>query len=421
MLLIRRAFLVDPAGRYEGVHDLLVQEGKIVKISKREIKRPAARVLEAEGLYLSPGFIDLHAHLRDPGQTYKEDLESGSRSAAAGGFTTLVCMPNTSPPVDDPSVAHYIRLKAQQVGLCRVLPAGAITKGRKGEELTDFYALKRAGCVALTDDGSPLQDASLMRKALELASQLGLTVLNHAEDASLAKGAVHEGRVAALLGLTVRPPEAEELLVARDCVLALRTGGRLHLQHLSTRLSVEIVRFFKKLGAPVTAEVTPHHLFLTEEELLKSGPNAKVNPPLRTEEDRRALIEALKDGTIDCIATDHAPHAPHEKKLLETALPGIIGLQTALPLALELWRQGHLTLREVVALLTLKPARVLNLPYGRLEEGAPADLVLFDPNEEWVLNEETNLSKSRNTPFWGKTLRGRVRYTLLEGRVTYKA
>ncbi|NPA32590.1 MAG: dihydroorotase [Aquificae bacterium] len=418
-LIVKNGYLVDPSQNLEGNYDILVENGVIKKIDKN-IFAPEAQVIDAKGLVVSPGFVDPHVHLRDPGQTHKEDIESGSKCAVAGGFTTIVCMPNTSPPLDNPSTVHYVLKKSKDIGLCRVLPAGTITKGRKGEELSDFYALKSAGCVAFTDDGSPVMSANVMRRALELCSQLGTLVMNHCEDDTLAYGAVNEGKLSALIGLSERPPEAEEIQVARDCILSLRTGGSLHIQHVSTELSVEIIRYFKEKGAPVSAEVNPHHLLFTEEELLRSGANAKVNPPLRTEKDRKALISALLDGTIDCFATDHAPHAPFEKGLIELSPPGMIGLQTALSCALELYREGVLNLRKVVELMSTNPARLLKLPFGTLKENSPADITIFDPNKEWVLNEETNLSKSKNTPLWGKTLKGKVIYTIKEGKLVYK-
>jgi len=417
-LLIKKGRVIDPSQGLDRVCDLLVEKGEIKAIGE-DLFEFEAQVIQAKGLVVCPGFVDLHVHLRDPGQEYKEDIRSGSMCAVAGGFTTVVCMPNTNPPIDTPEVARYVVQKAKEVGLCTVLPAGAITKGRKGQELTDFYALKKAGCVALTDDGAPLMNSRLMQRALELANQLGLLVMNHCEDDTLAYGHINDGYVSGLLGLSSRPPSAEDILVARDCVLSYHTGSRLHIQHLSSALSVDIVRFFKDKGAPISCEVNPYHLLFTEGELLKSFSNAKVNPPLRKEKDRKALIEALQDGTIDCIATDHAPHAPWEKTRLESAPPGMIGLQTALPMALELVRSGYIDLKRMVELLSYNPAKLLNLE-NSLRVGSKANIVIFDPEKEWVLNEETNLSKSKNTPLWNKVLKGKVVYTIHEGRVVYK-
>jgi len=418
-LLVKNGYLIDPSQELEGKYDILIENGKVKKIGE-SIFEPEAEIIDASGYIVSPGFVDIHVHLRDPGQTYKEDIESGSRCAVAGGFTTVVCMPNTNPPIDNPTTVRYIIGKSRRVGLCRVLPAGCITKGRKGKELADLYTLKKSGCVAFTDDGSPVSNSSLMRKALELSTQLGVPLLDHCEDDRLACGSVNEGGVSALLGLSERPPEAEEILVARNCILAHHTGGRIHIQHISTKLSVDLIRYFKEKDVKVSCEVNPHHLLFTEEELLRSGARARVNPPLRTEEDRKALLEALKEGVIDCFATDHAPHREYEKELLEYSLPGMIGLQTALPVALELYREGHLSLREVISLFTIKPAKILGLPYGTLREGSAGDLTIFDPKKEWVLNEKTNLSKSKNTPLWGRILKGKVIYTIKEGKVVHK-
>ncbi len=417
--LLKKGYVIDPSQGLEGVYDILIENGKVKKIDK-EIFEPEAEILNVDGYIVAPGFIDIHVHFRDPGQTYKEDIESGSRTAVAGGFTTVVCMPNTNPPIDNPQTASYVLEKGKKLGLCRVLPAGTITKGRKGKELADYYSLKNAGCVAFTDDGSPVEDSSLMRKAMELVAQLDSVILDHCEDDKLAYGAINEGKVSALLGLSERSPEAEEIHVARDCILAYRTGARVHIQHITTELALDIVRHFKEKGAPVSCEVNPNHLLFTEEEILHSGANARVNPPLRTEKDREALIKGIQEGGIDCFATDHAPHQSFEKELVEFASPGIIGLQTALPMALELYRMGVISLKKMIEMFTLKPAEILKLPYGTLREGSPADIVIFDPDKEWVLNEETNLSKSKNTPLWGKTLKGKVIYTIKEGKVVYQ-
>ncbi len=418
-LVVKGGRVLDPSQELDEELDVCIDKG-VIKRLERDIFEPEAEIIDAEGLIVTPGFIDVHTHLRDPGQEYKEDLESGSRSAVAGGFTTLVCMPNTVPPIDSPHVAEYVIKKACSVGLCRVLPAGTITKGRKGRELADLWALKDAGCAAFTDDGSPLMDASLMKKALELSAELGVPIMNHCEDDTLATGSVNEGEVSSLLGLSTRPPEAEDVLNARDCILAYYTGGHVHIQHLTTHLGVNIVREFKSKGAKVTCEVNPNHLILTEEEVTKSGADARVNPPLRSERDRKELVEALRDGTIDCVATDHAPHHPSEKGLIERSMPGIIGLQTALPILLELVHRGEITLSRAVELLTVKPASIIGVDRGTLKPGSAADITIFDPKKEWVLNEDTNYSKSKNTPLWNRKLIGRVIYTIKEGRLVYK-
>ena len=418
-LLIKKGRIIDLSQNLDKVADLLIEKGKIKEIGE-DLFEFEAKIIDASGCIVCPGFVDLHVHLRDPGQTHKEDIEHGSKCAVAGGYTTIVCMPNTIPAIDDPSVASYVLKKGKDVGLCRVLPSGAITKGRKGKELTDFFALKQAGCVALTDDGSPLMDSLLMRRALELAGQLNLLIMNHCEDDSIAYGHMNEGYVSSLLGLPSRPQSAEDILVARDCILSYYTGSPIHIQHLSSSLSVDIIRYFKEKGAKVSCEVNPYHLTFTEKEILNSYANAKVNPPLRSEKDREYLVQALKDGTIDCVATDHAPHAPWEKSSIEKAPPGMIGLQTALPLMLELVRDGTITLNRLVELMSCNPSKLLGLSCGSLAVGAVANVVVFDPEEEWILNEETNMSKSRNTPLWNKKLIGKVKYTIFEGRVVYE-
>ncbi len=419
-ILIKRARVIDPSQGLDSVKDILIEKGRIKSVGDGLFELEA-QIIDAHGLIACPSFVDMHVHLRDPGQEYKEDLESGMKSAVAGGFTTLVCMPNTNPPIDSPEVAQYIIRKAEDIGLCKVLPAGALTKGRKGKDLVDFYALKRAGCVAFTDDGSPLMDPGLMEKALRLTAQLGSLVMNHCEDDRIAYGYINDGYVSSLLGLASRSASAEDILVARDCVLAYYTGGHIHIQHVSSSLSLDIIRFFKDKGVRVSCEVNPYHLLFNELELLNSYANAKVNPPLRGEDQRKALLEALKDGTIDCVATDHAPHAPWEKGSLEKAMPGIIGLQTALPMMLQLVEEGHISLSKMVELMACNPAKILGLEdCGSIRVGAKANLVLFDPEREWILGEETNFSKSRNTPLWNKPLKGKVIYTIFEGRVVYQ-
>jgi len=416
-IVIRGGRIIDPSQDLDFVGDLWIEKGVIKGIDKH-IDVPYAEVFDARGLVVCPSFVDVHVHLRDPGQTYKEDIESGSGCAVAGGFTTVVCMPNTSPAIDSPEIAEYVISKAKEIGLCEVIPAGAITKGRKGKELTDFFALKGAGCLALTDDGAPLMDSRLMEMALKLARQLDLLVMNHCEDDRLSKGHINEGHVSSLLGISYRSPSAEDILVARDCILSYHTKAKMHIQHLSSRLSVDIIRYFKEKGAPVSCEVNPYHLTFEEREVLNSGAKAKVNPPLRKEEDKLALLEALKDGTIDCIATDHAPHAKWEKANLERAMPGMIGLQTALPMGLELVRGGIISLGRLIELLSINPAKLLGLK-RKIKVGSPANLTVFSMDEEWVLDEKTNLSKSQNTPLWGKRLKGKVLLTLKEGKIVY--
>ncbi len=416
-ILIKSARTIDPSQNLDKVVDILIKDGKIEKVDAH-IEDREAKIIDAKGLVACPAFVDIHVHLRDPGQTYKEDLESGSKCAVAGGYSFVVCMPNTSPPIDDPTIAQYVVDKSKNIGLCNILPSGAITKGRKGKELTDFYALKKAGCVALTDDGAPLMDSLLMQRALELSRDLGLLVMNHCEDDKIAYGHINEGFVSSLLGLSARPASAEDILVSRDCILSYHIGSPIHIQHLSSSLSVDIIKYFKEKGAKVTCEVNPYHLVFTEKELLISYANAKVNPPLR--EDTSYLLSALADGTIDCVATDHAPHAPWEKSSIEKAMPGMIGLQTALPIMLSLVERGIISLKRMVELMSYNPSKILNIPYPSIKEGSLATLTLFDPKEEWILNEETNKSKSRNTPLWNKKLKGKIKFTLIEGRIVYE-
>lgn len=411
--------MIDPSQNLDSVQDILIDKGKIKAIGQSLFEMEALEI-DAKGMVACPSFIDLHTHLREPGQEYKEDIGSGSKCAVAGGFTLVVSMPNTNPPVDSPEVAKYIIHRAKSIGLCKVIPSGALTVGRKGSELTDFFALKEAGCLALTDDGAPLMDSKLMELALRRASQLDLLVMNHCEDSKIATGSINLGKVSSLLGLYPRPKSAEDILVARDCILSLYTGGKLHIQHISSPLSVEIIEFFKSKGAPISCEINPYHLFFSEEELLKSGADAKVNPPLRGEKDRELLLSALRAGIIDCIATDHAPHATWEKSRLDSAMPGMIGLQLALPLSLRLVEEGYISLIRLVELLSLAPSRILGLKdQPSLKVGAKANITVFDPNYTWVLNESTSFSKSKNTPLWGKTLKGKVVLTIFEGRVVY--
>ncbi|MFN3813518.1 MAG: dihydroorotase [Aquificaceae bacterium] len=417
-VLVKKGRVVDPSQDLDIVRDVLIEDG-VIKSVREDILEHDAQIIDARGKVVCPSFVDLHVHLRDPGQTYKEDIESGSRCAVAGGYTYMVCMPNTKPPIDRPEIVEYIKSKAEKVGLCCIIPSGAITKDREGRELTDFFALKMSGCLVLTDDGSPLMDSRLMKKALELAGQLGLLIMNHCEDDRLAYGHINDGYVSSLLGISPRPKSAEDVLVARDCILSYYTDSPLHIQHVSSPMTLDMIRYFKSKGAKVSCEINPYHLLFTEKEVLEMGPNAKINPPLRSQKDRQAFLEALKDGTIDCVATDHAPHAPWEKGQIESAMPGMIGLQTALPAMLELVTEGIIDLSRMVELMSLNPAKLLGLE-GGIKEGSLANLVIFDPNREWVLNKSTNLSKSKNTPLWNRKLKGKVLYTFFKGRVVYQ-
>jgi len=420
-LWIRGGRVVDPASGRDEVADVLIEGGRIVAVA-RGMRPEGAGVLEAGGLVVAPGLVDLHVHLREPGQTHKEDIASGTRAAARGGVTSVVCMANTQPPADDPVVVEFIRSRAEKVGLVRVYPVGAITKRLEGKELSPIGALAAAGAVGLSDDGRSVPSAGLLRRAMLYARMFGLPILEHCEDPSVSAGGVmHEGAVSARLGLRGIPRSAEEVMVARDLLLAEETGAHVHIQHVSSRGSVRLIREAKARGVRVTAEVTPHHLTLTDESVEGYDPNFKVNPPLRTAEDIEALLEGLRDGTLDCIATDHAPHAPAEKLVEYDAAPfGVIGLETLLGVVLTrlVWQEGW-PLSRVLALLTDRPARILGLPGGRLQPGDPADLVILDPEREWVVDPEQFHSKSRNTPFTGWTLRGKVLATLVEGRIVW--
>jgi len=418
-ILLKGARVVDPCLNIDEELDVLIEGEKIGEVGK-DIRIKDCEVIDVKGKILCPGFIDLHVHLRDPGQTYKEDIESGLKCASAGGFTTILCMPNTDPPIDRVDTVKYIKEKAEKIGLGEVLPCGTVTKGRKGKELSNLYLLREAGCVAFTDDGNPVQDSLLMKRALQLAKQLDTFIMNHCEDNNISYGHINEGFIHALTGIPSRSSDAEEIMIARDCILSLKTGGHIHIQHLSSALSVEIIEYFKRKGANITAEVNPMHLFYTEEIIKEAGSNAKVNPPLRGEEDRIALIDALKEGVIDCVATDHAPHAPYEKGFIEKAMPGMIGLQTALPIMLELKRRGYFDIKDVIRFMSCNPARIISKKDHGILAGNTANITVFDEDGEWILNERTNFSKSRNTPLWNSKLKGKVIMTFYKGRAVFK-
>ncbi|MGH9491331.1 MAG: dihydroorotase [Terriglobales bacterium] len=421
-LILRGGRLLDPGAGRDQTGDLVAQEGKIRDLGPG-IAADGPGVVDCTGLIVCPGFVDLHAHLREPGQEYKEDIESGTRAAVAGGFTAVCAMPNTQPVNDGAGTTAYLIQRAQEIGAARVYPVGAITQGSRGESLAAIGAMRRAGAVALSDDGRPVMNGQILRRAMEYATRFELPVVEHAEDLHLSAGGVmHEGQAALRLGLRGMSAESEAAMVARDILLAERTGARLHIAHVSTAASVRLIAAGKARGVRVTAEVTPHHLTLTDADIRGYDANFKMNPPLRSAADREALIAALADGTIDAVATDHAPHAPHEKEQEFSRAPfGIIGLETALPLVLRLVAAGRLSLPRAIAVLTSGPAQCFSLPGGSLASGAPADITVFDPAENWVCDPALLRSKSRNTPFAGQTMTGRVRHTIVAGRVVYSA
>jgi dihydroorotase len=420
-LWIRSARVIDPAARRDGIGDVFALDGRIVSRLSQADKRRAKKI-DGKGLVAAPGLVDIHVHFREPGQTHKETIATGSRAAAAGGFTTVVCMPNTAPAADNAGTIQFIKDAVRRDAVVKVLPTGCITIGMKGETLAPIGSLKRAGVVAITDDGSCVQSNELMRRAIEYAAMFGLPVMDHCQDDSMTEGAVmNEGDASIKLGLRGWPNAAEDLIVSRNVILSAYTGAHIHMQHISSAMSVEIMRRAKRDGIRVTAEATPHHIALTDEALGAYDTNFKMNPPLRTEKDRRAIIAGLRDGTLDCIATDHAPHTDYEKdKEFDYAPNGILGLETALAVTLEvLVRRNRFPLAKVVDLMTRRPAGVLGLPAGTLTAGAAADICLFDPDEEWAYDARAGQSKSINSPWSGRTLRGRVRATIVDGRVVY--
>lgn len=417
-MLIRGGRVIDPSRRLDARLDVLLAGGTVAEMGEALDAPEDAEIVDAGGLIVCPGLIDVHVHLREPGGEHKETIASGARAAAAGGFTAVVAMPNTDPPIDDPAAVGFVRAEGLRSGGARVYPAGTITVGQKGEQLTEFGELIDAGAVAITDDGFPVANAGVMRLALAYARTFDLPVAVHEEEPGLSRdGVMNEGIIATRLGLTGIPNAAEDIMIARDLMLAELTGGRLHVQHVSTRMGVEMIRVAKARGVRVTAETTPHHFTLTDEAVGSYRTDAKMNPPLRSATDRQAVREGVRDGTLDVIATDHAPHHYDEKEQAFDDAPfGIIGLETALGLALsELVHGGLIDLPVIVDRMSCAPARALSLPGGTLAIGSPADLTLFDPDTEWTVDPDRFLSMSRNTPFGGWRLRGRPTATIVGG------
>lgn len=419
--IIKGGRVVDPSQNIDGIFDILI-EGGLIKAIDRNLNIDGAEIIEANGMIVTPGLIDIHVHLREPGYEAKEDIESGSMAAAAGGFTSVACMPNTNPVADNKSVVEFIKEKAKRVGIVNVYPIGAISKGLKGEELSEIGDMKTSGIVGISDDGKPVMASGLMRRAMEYASMFDLPVISHCEDLDMAgDGVINEGLISTILGLRGIPNAAEEIMVARDIRLAELTGGRLHIAHVSTKGSVELIRQAKRRGIKVTAEAAPHHFTLTDEAVRTFDTNTKVNPPLRSSEDVEAVREGLKDGTIDVIATDHAPHTLEDKDVeYDYASFGISGLETSVPLVItNLVHTGILTLSQAVEKMAVNPARVINIPKGTLRPGSDADLTIIDIDRTVVIDTAKFKSKGKNSPFNGLELKGAVMMTLKGGNIVY--
>ncbi len=412
--------IIDPLNNIDQETDILIKDGKIASIGHVE-DIEGVKTVELRGKWFCPALIDMHVHLREPGEEYKETILTGTRAAAAGGFNAVCCMPNTNPVNDSPSVTRFILEKAEKEGFCKVYPIAAITKGQKGESLTEFGDLKEAGAIALSDDGRPVVNANVMRVALEYALGFNMLIISHSEELELSKeGCMNEGPISTMLGLKGIPSAAEEVAIYRDIRLSAFTGARLHIAHVSTKESVNIIREAKKQGIRVSAETAPHYFSLTHEAVIGYNTNAKMNPPLRSKEDVEAIIDGLRDGTIDVIATDHAPHSELEKDLeFPLAANGIIGLETSIPLSLELVRNGYLTPMELIAKLSLNPYKILGLKPSSLTIGEPASFVIIDPDLEFKVSKENLYSKSYNSPFLGKTLKGRAILTVCDSFITF--
>lgn len=422
MIVVRGGIVVDPANGIEEPRDLWIRDGRVAAVAAPgDVLEPAATVVDAAGCWVVPGLIDMHVHLREPGFEYRETIATGARAAVVGGFTAVACMANTDPVNDNAAVTALIVKRGREAQLARVFPIGAVSKGLRGEELAEFGEMHRAGIVAVSDDGKPIMDGGLMRRALEYSGMFGLVLIAHEEDCNIAAGGVmHEGETSLRLGLRGMPAAAEDAMIARDIAILERTQGRLHIAHISTAGGVHLVREAKARGLAVTAEAAPHHFTLCDEAVARYDTNAKMKPPLRGRRDVEAVIAGLVDGTIDAIATDHAPHHRDEKDVeFDKANDGIVGLETALPLSLRLWREHGLTRSRLIAALTCNPARILGLELGSLAVGTVADVTVLDPDARWVCDPEALQSKSHNTPFGGTELQGQAVTTIVDGRVVW--
>ena len=421
-LLIRGGRVIDPSQQMDDTVDILVENGLVKEIGKGLNIPAGIEVIDASGKYVVPGLIDMHVHLRDPGLEYKEDIISGTLAAATGGFTSIVCMPNTKPVIDNKAIAGYIINKAIKEGFCNVFPVGSITYGMSGDRLAEMGELKEAGCVAVSDDGKPVSNSELMRRALEYANGIGIPVITHAEDLSLVgEGVMNEGITSTEIGLKGIPRIAEDIATARDVMLAEYANAPIHIAHVSTKGSVRIIREAKSRGVRVTCETAPHYFTLTDDAVRGYDTNAKMNPPLREADDVAAIKEGLKDGTIDCIATDHAPHHLDEKDVeFDVAMNGIIGLETSLPLSLKLVENGVLTLNQLIGKMSCKPSNILDLKRGTLKAGSVADITMIDPDAEWSVEKEKLASKSKNSPFLGWKMRGAASATILAGKIVFR-
>ena len=419
--LLKNGKLIDYKTNTEDYFDILIENEKIKEISK-EINTKADKVIDCTNLFIIPGMIDIHCHLREPGFEHKETIETGMQSAVKGGFTTICPMPNTNPTCDSTFILQKIQDEAKRVGICNVLPYGSVTIGEKGEELTDFEELKNAGAIAFSDDGMPVVRAKIMRDAMIKANEMNTFVASHCEEKELGKGAINAGKIAEKLNVEGVFPEAEILMAAREVEIAEINNVRAHICHISAKETARLIRDAKKRGVNITCETCPHYYSFTEEEVLVSGTNAKMNPPLRKEEDMEEIIKALKDGTIDCIITDHAPHSKEEKEVeLSKAPNGIIGFETALAATItNLVDKGHISYLDMVKLTSYNPAKILGIDRGVIKEGRIADITIFNPNEKYIYAKEDIVSKSKNTPFIGKELKGRVKYTIVNGYVVYE-